>query len=133
MATTDSEFADYLSMESFFNAETMSQQNFSAAAAAAAAAAASQQNGEYLMAPMDQSGANPGYNYEANMSNEDKFEFHNNNTVQYFYENNNSVQQQILQQQPAEYYVRQFLTRLLEIQTISFLAREVLLTLLVVF
>lgn len=101
----DSEFADYLTMESFFNAETLAQsqqQNFSPQQQA--------QNGDYLMANLVEPAP---YNYEhlpASQENgPNKFEYqNNNNNVQYFFENNNSVQQQLLQQQQQqqpEFYV----------------------------
>merc|ERR1719323_1398504 len=82
-------------MESFFNAETLSQQNFLQQQAAAAAAG---HNPDYSFAPLEPS----AYSYEAmdhshshqqHHNSQDKFDFHNNNNnVQYFYENNNSVQ-----------------------------------------
>ena len=89
-----SEFSDYLTMETFFNAESAmgAQQNFS------------QQNSEYLMAPpMENS-----YNYENSLEHHpDKFEYHNNNNVQFYYENGNPVQtqQQLISQHPPEFYV----------------------------
>ena len=101
MANAETEFAEYLSMESFFNAETMSQQNF-----VPHPAAHPQQNGDYF-APLEPS----NYTYETtgiSAEQDQKFDFHNNNNnVQYFYENNNSVQ---VQQPPAvaqhpEFYV----------------------------
>ncbi len=102
---TDSEFADYLTMESFFAAEPMAQQNF----------ATPQPNGDYMMAPLEASGGFHSYDQHANglpngtdHETQGKFEFHNNNNVQYFYDSNNTVQQQILQQNtqpPPEFYV----------------------------
>ena len=108
MANTETEFAEYLSMESFFNAETLSQQNFHQQQAAAAAG----HNPDYSFAPLEPS----AYSYEAmdhshshqqHHNSQDKFDFHNNNNnVQYFYDNANSVQnQQILSQHPPEYFV----------------------------
>jgi len=93
MANTETEFAEYLSMESFFNAETLSQQNFHIQAQHQ-----SVHNQDYNFAPLETS----AYTYEAAMDhsqhphhpNQEKFDFHNNNNnnVQYFYENNNPVQ-----------------------------------------
>ena len=108
MANAETEFAEYLSMESFFNAETMSQQTFGAHPGAHPP----QQNGDYF-APLEPA----NYNYETGIADQEKFEFHNNNNnVQYFYENNNSVQ---VQQPPTavaqhpEFYVSCNFCRLL--------------------
>ena len=112
----DSEFADYLTMESFFTAETAMAQQQNGFSAVPTSQQPQTQPGDYLI-PMDQYA-----NYEQHQPNTilpdphqnpaeaGKFEFHNNNnnSVQYFYESNNSVQQQILQQhthQTSEYYV----------------------------
>ena len=110
MANTETEFAEYLSMESFFNAETLSQQNFHQQQAAAAAG----HNPDYSFAPLEPS----AYSYEAmdhshshqqHHNSQDKFDFHNNNNnVQYFYENNNSVQvaqSPAVGGHPTEFYV----------------------------
>ena len=102
MTAESAEFADYLTMENFFNAETsaMAQQNYPQGSAAPS------HNGDYLMAPLENT-----YNYENSMDQQshhpEKFDFHNNNNnVQYFYDNANSVQnQQILSQHPPEYFV----------------------------
>ena len=102
--TESAEFADYLTMENFFNAETSAmaaQQNFPQGSAAP-----SHNAGDYLMAPLENT-----YNYENTLDQQsqhhpEKFDFHNNNNVQYFYDNANSVQnQQILSQHPPEYFV----------------------------
>ena len=111
MANTETEFAEYLSMESFFNAETLSQQNFHVQA--------QHHNQDYgNFAPLETS----AYTYEAAMDhsqhsqhpahhpNQEKFDFHNNNNnnVQYFYENNNPVQvaqSPAVGGHPSEFYV----------------------------
>ena len=111
MANTETEFAEYLSMESFFNAETLSQQNFHVQA--------QHHNQDYgNFAPLETS----AYTYEAAMDhsqhsqhpahhpNQEKFDFHNNNNnnVQYFYENNNPVQvaqSPAVGGHPTEFYV----------------------------
>ena len=113
MANTETEFAEYLSMESFFNAETLSQQNFHIQAQHQ-----SVHNQDYNFAPLETS----AYTYEAAMDhsqhsqhpahhpNQEKFDFHNNNNnnVQYFYENNNPVQiahSPAVGGHPSEFYV----------------------------
>ena len=123
----ESEFADYLTMESFFTAESAmaSQQNGFSANQQNQQHQQHQQAADYLIT-MDQQ----QYEYQQNtamavdplhinQTTPEKFEFHNNNSnnhnnnnsVQYFYESNNSVQQQILQQpqhqihQTSEFYV----------------------------
>ena len=107
----DSEFADYLTMESFFTAESaMAQQQngFSVPTSQQQQT----QPGDYLI-PMEQYANYEQQHQQPNAilpdqnSEAGKFEFHNNNSVQYFYESNNSVQQQILQHthQTTEYYV----------------------------
>ena len=80
MTAESAEFADYLTMENFFNAETsaMAQQNYPQGSAAPS------HNGDYLMAPLENT-----YNYENSMDQQshhpEKFDFHNNNNnVQYF-------------------------------------------------
>ena len=113
----ESEFADYLTMESFFTAESAmaSQQNgFSATSNQQNQQHQQHQQAADYLITMDQ----PQYaSYDQQntamavdplhinqTTNPEKFEFHNNNnhnnnnSVQYFYESNNSVQQQILQQ-----------------------------------
>ena len=126
----ESEFADYLTMESFFTAESAmaSQQNgFSATPNQQSQQHQQHQQAADYLIPMDQQ-QYASYDQQAtamavdplhiNQTTPEKFEFHNNNnnhnnnnSVQYFYESNNSVQQQILQQpqhqihQTSEFYV----------------------------
>ena len=122
----ESEFADYLTMESFFTAESaMASQQNGFSATQNQQHQQHQQAADYLIT-MDQQ----QYEYQQNtamavdplhinQTAPEKFEFHNNNSnnhnnnnsVQYFYESNNSVQQQILQQpqhqihQTSEFYI----------------------------
>ena len=120
MANTETEFAEYLSMESFFNAETLSQQNFHVQA--------QHHNQDYgNFAPLETS----AYTYEAAMDhsqhsqhpahhpNQEKFDFHNNNNnnVQYFYENNNPVQvaqSPAVGGHPTEFYVSVSKTKIID-------------------
>ena len=110
-AESSTEFSDYLTMETFFNAESAmggngppgSQQNYPNN---------TNQNpntsSDYMMAPLENS-----YGYENSLGehHSEKYEYHNNNNnnnVQYFYENGNSVQtqqQSLISQHPSEFFV----------------------------
>ena len=124
----ESEFADYLTMESFFTAESaMASQQNGFSATQNQQHQQHQQAADYLITMDQQQYASYDQQNTAmavdplhiNQTAPEKFEFHNNNSnnhnnnnsVQYFYESNNSVQQQILQQpqhqihQTSEFYV----------------------------
>ena len=126
----ESEFADYLTMESFFTAESaMASQQNGFSATQSQQHQQHQQAADYLITMDQQQYASYDQQNTAmavdplhiNQTTPEKFEFHNNNSnnhnnnnsVQYFYESNNSVQQQILQQpqhqihQTSEFYVSQ--------------------------
>ena len=112
-AESATEFSDYLTMETFFNAESAmggngpgSQQNYPNTP--------TNQNpntSDYsMMAPLENA-----YSYENSLGephHSEKYEYHNNNNnnnnVQYFYENSNSVQtqqQSLISQHPSEFFV----------------------------
>ena len=115
-AESATEFSDYLTMETFFNAESAmggngppgSQQNYPNN---------TNQNpntSDYMsMAPLENA-----YSYENSLGEHhpsEKYEYHNNNNnnnVQYFYENSNSVQtqqqQSLISQHPSEFFVSKF-------------------------
>ena len=125
----ESEFADYLTMESFFTAESaMASQQNGFSATQNQQHQQHQQAADYLITMDQQQYASYDQQNTAmavdplhinQTTGPEKFEFHNNNSnnhnnnnsVQYFYESNNSVQQQILQQpqhqihQTSEFYV----------------------------
>ena len=125
----ESEFADYLTMESFFTAESaMASQQNGFSATQNQQHQQHQQAADYLItmdqqqyASYDQQNMAVDPLHINQTTGPEKFEFHNNNSnnhnnnnsVQYFYESNNSVQQQILQQpqhqihQTSEFYVSQ--------------------------
>ena len=112
-AESATEFSDYLTMETFFNAESAmggngpgSQQNYPNN---------TNQNpntSDYMsMAPLENA-----YSYENSLGDQhhpsEKYEYHNNNNnnnMQYFYENSNSVQtqqqQSLISQHPSEFFV----------------------------